>query len=290
MAAFGADGRCLMRALQEELDDPDPSDCGRCSVCAGPRYAGPLDPGARARGGAAAALAPDRAGDQEDGARRERRDAQDPRGRARRGGPRAGAARRRRLGPGRAGRAAGGRVRRRAGRRRRRGRARVARAGGVGGGRAVAARASLVPEFARAPGRGARAPVRADALERVGDRPPQREMANSAQQVANVRGAFAVARRAAARAPACSSTTSASAAGRWRWWRAAAAAWRPGGLPAGSDQRVLGTLNCGIEGAASAWRLRIAEAGDAFAGFPGPVGLVMHAMRAQTTPPLATGP
>ena len=44
MAAFGADGRCLMRALQEELDDPEPQDCGRCSVCAGPRYAGPLDP------------------------------------------------------------------------------------------------------------------------------------------------------------------------------------------------------------------------------------------------------
>jgi ATP-dependent DNA helicase RecQ len=44
MAAFGADGRCLMRALQEELDDPDPADCGRCAVCAGPRYDGPLDP------------------------------------------------------------------------------------------------------------------------------------------------------------------------------------------------------------------------------------------------------
>src|SRR3954471_5884291 len=43
MAAFGADGRCLMRALQEELDDPDPRDCGRCSVCAGPRWDGPLD-------------------------------------------------------------------------------------------------------------------------------------------------------------------------------------------------------------------------------------------------------
>ena len=45
MAGFGADGRCLMRALQEELDDPGPDDCGRCSVCAGPRYDGPLDPG-----------------------------------------------------------------------------------------------------------------------------------------------------------------------------------------------------------------------------------------------------
>jgi ATP-dependent DNA helicase RecQ len=43
MAAFGADGRCLMRALQEELDDPEPADCGRCSVCAGPRWDGPLD-------------------------------------------------------------------------------------------------------------------------------------------------------------------------------------------------------------------------------------------------------
>ena len=35
MAAFGSDGRCLMRVLQEELDDPAPEDCGRCSVCAG---------------------------------------------------------------------------------------------------------------------------------------------------------------------------------------------------------------------------------------------------------------
>ncbi len=44
MAAFGSDGRCLMRALQEELDDPSPSDCGICSVCAGPRFDGALDP------------------------------------------------------------------------------------------------------------------------------------------------------------------------------------------------------------------------------------------------------
>lgn len=39
MEAFGADGRCLMRTLQQELDDPSAEDCGRCSVCAGPRYA-----------------------------------------------------------------------------------------------------------------------------------------------------------------------------------------------------------------------------------------------------------
>ena len=44
MAAFGADGRCLMRTLQEELDDPDPQDCGRCSVCAGPRFDAAPDP------------------------------------------------------------------------------------------------------------------------------------------------------------------------------------------------------------------------------------------------------
>ena len=44
MAAFGSDGRCLMRVLQEELDDPSPEDCGRCSVCTGPRFAGPSDP------------------------------------------------------------------------------------------------------------------------------------------------------------------------------------------------------------------------------------------------------
>jgi ATP-dependent DNA helicase RecQ len=43
MASFGADGRCLMRALQEELDDPAPSDCGRCAVCTGPRFDVPLD-------------------------------------------------------------------------------------------------------------------------------------------------------------------------------------------------------------------------------------------------------
>ncbi|MDQ3629943.1 MAG: RecQ family ATP-dependent DNA helicase [Actinomycetota bacterium] len=43
MAAYGADGRCLMRALQEELDDPGPADCGRCAICAAPRFAAPPD-------------------------------------------------------------------------------------------------------------------------------------------------------------------------------------------------------------------------------------------------------
>ncbi|MDQ6779303.1 MAG: RecQ family ATP-dependent DNA helicase, partial [Actinomycetota bacterium] len=48
MAAFGTDGRCLMRVLQEELDDggagAEPQDCGRCSVCTAPRFARPPDP------------------------------------------------------------------------------------------------------------------------------------------------------------------------------------------------------------------------------------------------------
>ncbi len=43
MAAFGADGRCLMRVLQEQLDDPDARDCGRCSICTEPRFAQPPD-------------------------------------------------------------------------------------------------------------------------------------------------------------------------------------------------------------------------------------------------------
>jgi ATP-dependent DNA helicase RecQ len=44
MAEFGADGRCLMRTLQEQLDDPEPADCGRCAVCTAPRFGDPPDP------------------------------------------------------------------------------------------------------------------------------------------------------------------------------------------------------------------------------------------------------
>ena len=40
MRAFAAGKGCLMRFLQEALDDPGPSDCGRCSVCTG-RLPGP---------------------------------------------------------------------------------------------------------------------------------------------------------------------------------------------------------------------------------------------------------
>jgi ATP-dependent DNA helicase RecQ len=44
MAAFGTGQRCLMRALQEELDDPQARDCARCSACTTPRFAAPPDP------------------------------------------------------------------------------------------------------------------------------------------------------------------------------------------------------------------------------------------------------
>ncbi len=35
MRSFAAGAGCLMRFLQAALDDPDPADCGRCSVCTG---------------------------------------------------------------------------------------------------------------------------------------------------------------------------------------------------------------------------------------------------------------
>ncbi|RKQ91045.1 RecQ-like ATP-dependent DNA helicase [Solirubrobacter pauli] len=191
MAAFGADGRCLMRALQEELDDPDPSDCGVCAVCTGPRFAGPLDP-ELVRAAAlhlrskplvldVKKMAPDAEGKMKklaEGVRAEE-------GRA------------------------------------------LARLGdggwdplvqqGRGAGRfddqlvAAAAEAvrvwsppiayvtavpslrsgPLVPDFAARLAAALGLPFE-PLLERVADNPPQREMANSAQQVANVRGAFKV--------------------------------------------------------------------------------------------------
>jgi ATP-dependent DNA helicase RecQ len=187
MAAFGADGRCLMRALQEELDDPDPRDCGRCSVCAGPRYAGPLDP-ALVREAAlllrsrpivleTKKMAPDETG----AMRKIPEDVRAEEGRALA-----------RLGDGgwdpvvQAGRRGGaydGELLDAA--------AEVVRAWGVPVQWVTAVPSPLMPDFAgRLAGKlGLRF---VPALERVAVRPPQREMANSAQQVANVRGAFAV--------------------------------------------------------------------------------------------------
>ncbi len=43
MKEYGTDGRCLMQALREELDDPLAEPCGRCAVCSGPAFAGEPD-------------------------------------------------------------------------------------------------------------------------------------------------------------------------------------------------------------------------------------------------------
>jgi len=191
MAAFGADGRCLMRALQEELDDPDPADCGRCAVCAGPRFDAPLDPALVRQAtlhlrSKPLVLEVKKMAPGEDGSMRKLPDdvrAEEGRALAR-------------LGDGgwdplvqsgrRAGRFDDGLV--------------EAAAEAVRGWSAPVAwvtavpsrrSGALVPDFA-ARLAAALGLLFAPVLERAGDGPPQREMANSAQQVANVRGQFAV--------------------------------------------------------------------------------------------------
>jgi len=192
MAGFGTDGRCLMRALQEELDDPDPQDCGRCSVCAGARFNGSLD-ATMVRDAAlhlrsrpvlleVKKMAPDADGRMKKVPEHVR--AEEGRALAR-------------LGDG------GWDPLIQAG-----------RSGGQFDDELVAAAAeavrrwnvplgwvtavpsqrsgALVPDFA-ARLAGALGLPCAPVLQRVTDGPPQREMANAAQQVANVRGAFAVA-------------------------------------------------------------------------------------------------
>jgi ATP-dependent DNA helicase RecQ len=187
MAAFGADGRCRMRALQEELDDSDPRDCGRCAVCAGPRYAEPLDPAlvreatlllrSRPLVLDVRKMAPDESG----AMRKIPEDVRPEEGRALA-----------RLGDGgwdpavQAARRAGdydGELVDAA--------ASAVRSWGAPVAWVAAIPSPHVPEFARRLA-GALGLPYADVVERVQARPPQREMANAAQQVANVRGAFAV--------------------------------------------------------------------------------------------------
>ncbi|HEY6758110.1 MAG TPA: RecQ family ATP-dependent DNA helicase [Baekduia sp.] len=194
MAGFGSDGRCLMRALQEELDDPgalESEGCGRCSVCAGPRWDGALD-ATLVRDAAlhlrsrpvvidVKKMAPGDDGRMKKIAEAVR--AEEGRGLAR-------------FGDGgwdkvvQAGRAAG--------------RfddelvaaaAEAIRTWGAPLGWVTAVPSSrsgaLVPDFAQRLAAALGLPY-SDALTRTADRPPQREMANAPQQVANVRGAFAV--------------------------------------------------------------------------------------------------
>jgi ATP-dependent DNA helicase RecQ len=191
MARFGADGRCLMRALQEELDDPEPADCGRCAVCAGPRFDGPLD-AVLVRDAALhlrsrpLVLEPKKMAPSEDGSMRKLPEDV----RAEEGLALA------RLGDGgwdplvqegrRGGRfddelvAAAAEAVRRWG-------VPVAWVATVPSLRSGA----LVPDFGERLAAALGLPF-APVLERTGDGPPQREMANAAQQVANVRGQFAV--------------------------------------------------------------------------------------------------
>src|SRR5215217_6474709 len=191
MAAFGADGRCLMRALEEELDDPEPRDCGRCAVCEGARFGGALEPelvrqAALHLRSKPLVLEVKRMAPSEDGAMRKIPDdvrAEEGRALAR-------------LGDGgwdplvQAGRRAGrfdDELVEAAAQAVRAWDAPVAWLTAIPSHRS----GDLVPGFARALAERLGLPF-APVLERVGDGPPQREMANSHQQVANVRGQFAV--------------------------------------------------------------------------------------------------
>jgi ATP-dependent DNA helicase RecQ len=194
MAAFGVDGRCLMRALQEELDDPAPEDCGRCSVCAGPRFADAPDPrlvqlAHRHLRAQPVLFAPKRMAPGADGAMRKIPDGlrtEEGRALARVGdggwAPLVAEGRR-------AGRFADELVE---------GLADALRRGGVRPAwvAAVPSQRSgeLVPDLARrlAATLGA---AWFDGVVEVEERAPQREMANAAQQAANVRGRFRVTAR-----------------------------------------------------------------------------------------------
>ncbi|MDA0140463.1 RecQ family ATP-dependent DNA helicase [Solirubrobacter sp. CPCC 204708] len=191
MAAFGADGRCLMRALQEELDDPDPSDCGVCAVCTAPKFDKPLDE-ALVRAAAlhlrskpivldVKKMAPDAEG-------KMKKLPEDVR--AEEGLALA------RLGDGgwdplvQRGRSDGrfdDQLVEAAAEAVRTWRPAIGLVTAIPSKRSGA----LVPDFAARLAAALGLPFE-PLLERVGDNPPQREMANSAQQVANVRGAFKV--------------------------------------------------------------------------------------------------
>ncbi len=189
MAAYGADGRCLMRVLREELDDPEPQDCGVCAVCTAPRFGSPPDP-ALVRAASlhlrsrplvleTKKMAPDADGRM----RKLPEDVRAEEGRALA-----------RLGDGgwdplvQEGRRSG-----HFGEELVEAAAEAARGWPVTWVAAVPSQRSgaLVPDFARRLAAALGLPFQ-DVLERTREGPPQREMANAVQQVANVRGAFAV--------------------------------------------------------------------------------------------------
>ena len=241
MAAFGADGRCLMRALQEELDDPDPADCGVCAVCTAPRFDGPLDPrlvreaALHLRSRPLILEVKKMAPDAEGKMRKLGEDVRAEEGRALA-----------RLGDGGWDPLVRRPPRRPLRRRARRGRGRGRADAGAPRSRWVAAVPSrrsgeLVPDFARRLAQAlnlpfhprARARRRQPAAARDGElRPAGRERAR------RVRGH----RRRRRTRPACSSTTSASAAGRSRWSPASSAAGARARSPAGALHGVLAAV------------------------------------------------
>ena len=194
MFAYGEDGRCLMQALQSELDDPRAEPCGRCSVCAAPRFDTPVDAGLAREAYAIVRSRPIVLT-------------------VRRQTPRTADQAGKKIAPEL--QLAEGRALARAGDGGWDGLVRQGRRDGRFDDELVQACADLLrrwhpapaPEWVAAvPSRrsGALVPDFAErlagvlglpyamVLERVGDNPPQREMANSAQQVANVRGEFRV--------------------------------------------------------------------------------------------------
>ena len=191
MAQFGANGRCLMRTLQEELDDPNPTDCGVCAVCTSPKFDAALDPrlvreaALHLRSRPLILEVKKMAPDAEGKMRKLGEDVRAEEGRALA-----------RLGDGgwdplvQAGKRDGpfeDELVAAAAETVRTWRAPVAWVTAVPSRRT----GELVPDFARRLADALNLPFH-PVLERVGDNPPQREMANSAQQVANVRGEFAV--------------------------------------------------------------------------------------------------
>jgi ATP-dependent DNA helicase RecQ len=194
MLAYGSDGRCLMQTLQDELDDPRAEPCGRCAVCTAPRFDAPVDPVLARRATALVRSRPVVLTVRK----------QTPRTAD---GPGRKIGLEQQLREGRAlGRSGDG------------GWDVLVREGSRDGRfadelveacadlvarwhpspaptwvTAIPSRRSgdLVPDFARRLAAALEVPY-ADVLERTGDNPPQREMENSAQQVANVRGQFRV--------------------------------------------------------------------------------------------------
>ncbi|HEX2162026.1 MAG TPA: RecQ family ATP-dependent DNA helicase [Thermoleophilaceae bacterium] len=193
MAAYGVDGRCLMRVLQEELDDPDPRDCGRCSVCTASRFATPPDPALvelaqrHLRSRPIELEAKKMAPDPETGAMRKiAEDARTDSGwaLARVGDGGWWPAIERGLAAGRLGDEIAAAL------------ADVVRNGGAKPAWVTAIPSARLPDgllddLATRVAAELGVP-RVAVLERTGERPPQREMANAVQQAANVRGAFRV--------------------------------------------------------------------------------------------------